>query len=77
MPYDKPGPGKRQKRPEIVPQQSKARGRYFAVRVFEEGIAPIGCIAFRGSKEDCEKFVANGCKRIKKKEQSDVTPLTV
>ena len=61
MPYEIPGPGLRQKKPEIVPVSSRARGRYFIVRTFERGIAPIGHVVFRGTEEECRAFVDNGC----------------
>jgi hypothetical protein len=67
MPYDTPAPGVRQKRPEVVRVSSKLKGDYYIVRRFETGIAPIGHVVFRGSREDCQAFVDNGCKVLPKK----------
>jgi len=67
--YETPAPGVRQKKPQIVPQQSTARGRYYAVRTFERGIAPKGHVAFRGTEEACQAFIDNGCKALPKKKK--------
>jgi len=64
--YETPAPGVRQKKPQIVPQSSRARGRYHVVRTFERGIAPKGSVVFRGTQEACQAFIDNGCKALPK-----------
>jgi hypothetical protein len=59
--YETPAPGERQKKPQIVPQTSRMRGRYHIVRTFERGIAPKGHVAFRGTAEECQTFIDAGC----------------
>jgi hypothetical protein len=64
--YDIPAPGVRQKRPQIVPVTSRVKGDYHIVRTFSTGIAPKGKVVFRGTKAQCEEFVANDCKSLLK-----------
>jgi len=59
--YETPAPGVRQKKPQIVPTISRGE-RYYLVRKFPTGIGQKGDVVFRGSKKDCEAFVANGCR---------------
>ena len=64
--YEIPAPGVRQKKPQIVPQSSRIKGRYFVVRAFERGIAPVGHVVYRApTREQCQAFIDNGCKIVK------------
>jgi len=64
--YEIPGPGLRQKKPQIVPQSSRVKGPYFVVRTFDKGIAPMGHVVYRSAtREACQAFIDNGCKIIK------------
>jgi hypothetical protein len=64
--YEIPAPGVRQKKPQIVPQSSRVKGSYFAVRTFERGIAPVGHVVYRApTREQCQAFIDNGCKIVK------------
>ena len=66
--YEIPGPGLRQKKPQIVEQSSQVKGRYFIVRTFDRGIAPKGHVVYRApTVEACQAFIDNDCKILKGK----------
>ena len=60
-----------QKPPEIVPQRSRARGKYHTVRKYPPTLErlgkPKGVIVFRGTREECQAIIDNGCKALAKK----------
>lgn len=60
-----------QKAPEIISQQSRARGKYFVVRKYPPTMErlgkPKGTVVFRSEdRAECQAFIDNGCRAIKK-----------